>query len=54
VRGSVGQPGFFSAMYERHLRDVGRDVERQVGSGIAEDLAAEVFVQTFRARDLPD
>ncbi|MGO9752419.1 MAG: RNA polymerase sigma factor [Solirubrobacteraceae bacterium] len=40
-------------MYERHLRAVGRYVARRVGTGtgIAEDLAAEVFVRAFRVRD---
>jgi RNA polymerase sigma factor (sigma-70 family) len=51
VRGSVAQPALFSVLYQRHLRAVGRYVSRRVGTGIAEDLAAEVFVRAFRVRD---
>jgi RNA polymerase sigma-70 factor, ECF subfamily len=47
---SLRDPGLFSEVYERHLRAVGLYAARRVGSDLAEDVAAEVFVRAFRAR----
>jgi RNA polymerase sigma factor (sigma-70 family) len=47
---SVGAPARFAAVYERHLDAVALYLIRRVGGGLAEDLAAEVFVRAFRAR----
>jgi RNA polymerase sigma factor (sigma-70 family) len=48
---SVGDPPVFAALYERHGQTVRRYVARRVGSEAGEDLAAEVFVRAFRARE---
>lgn len=48
---SVNDPSAFAALYERHGQAVRRYVARRVGSEAGEDLAAEVFVRAFRARE---
>lgn len=48
---SVSDPAAFAALYERHGAMVRRYVARRVGSDDGEDLAAEVFVRAFRARE---
>jgi RNA polymerase sigma-70 factor (ECF subfamily) len=40
----------FSSVYERHLRAVALYAARRLGSDLAEDVVAEVFVRAFRAR----
>jgi len=47
---SVAVPAKFSQVYERHLQAVAAYLGRRVGSELAEDLTAEVFVRAFRAR----
>jgi len=47
---SVSEPAMFSSLYERHVRAVAKYVSRRVGSDLAEDLTAEVFVRAFRRR----
>jgi RNA polymerase sigma-70 factor (ECF subfamily) len=51
IAASVADPHRFSAVYERHLDAIVRYLARRVGSQLAEDLAAEVFVRAFRARE---
>lgn len=48
---SVSDPSAFAAVYERHGQAVRRYVARRVGSEAGEDLAADVFVRAFRARE---
>jgi RNA polymerase sigma factor (sigma-70 family) len=48
---SVSDPPAFAAVYERHGQTIRRYVARRVGSETGEDLAAEVFVRAFRARE---
>ncbi len=50
VADSVACPARFSLLYERHLRAVAGYLARRVGSELAEDLTAEVFVRAFRGR----
>jgi RNA polymerase sigma factor (sigma-70 family) len=50
VERSCADPSRFAALYERHGPAVRRYVARRVGSDAGEDLAAEVFVRAFRAR----
>lgn len=47
---SVAVPARFSQVYERHIQAVATYLGRRVGSELAEDLTAEVFVRAFRAR----
>jgi RNA polymerase sigma factor (sigma-70 family) len=48
---SVLEPATFGVVYERHAVAVRQYVTRRVGSEAGEDLAAEVFVRAFRARE---
>jgi RNA polymerase sigma factor (sigma-70 family) len=50
VADSLVSPARFSLLYERHLRAVAGYLARRVGSELAEDLTAEVFVRAFRGR----
>jgi RNA polymerase sigma factor (sigma-70 family) len=50
VAESVASPARFSLLYERHLRAVAGYLARRVGTELAEDLTAEVFVRAFRGR----
>jgi RNA polymerase sigma factor (sigma-70 family) len=50
IANSVAHPAVFAALYERHLERVAAYLARRVGSALAEDLTAEVFVRAFRAR----
>jgi RNA polymerase sigma-70 factor (ECF subfamily) len=47
---SAARPDRFSLVYERHLESVLAYLARRVGSELAEELSAEVFVRAFRAR----
>ena len=47
---SLDRPARFGVLYERHLQRVERYLARRVGSALAEDLTAEVFVRAFRQR----
>jgi RNA polymerase sigma-70 factor (ECF subfamily) len=47
---SVGDPARFGELYGRHVRRVAEYLARRVGSELAEDLTAEVFVRAFRGR----
>jgi RNA polymerase sigma factor (sigma-70 family) len=51
VAESLTRPARFAVLYERHLQQVTRYLARRVGSDVAEDLTAEVFVRAFRARE---
>jgi RNA polymerase sigma factor (sigma-70 family) len=48
---SVSDPPVFAALYARHGQIVRRYVARRVGCEAGEDLAAEVFVRAFGARE---
>jgi RNA polymerase sigma factor (sigma-70 family) len=50
IADSVVSPARFAVLYERHLQRVASYLARRVGSELAEDLTAEVFVRAFRAR----
>jgi DNA-directed RNA polymerase specialized sigma24 family protein len=47
---SIKEPEQFEAVFERHLATVHRYLRRRVGGELAQELAAETFVQAFRAR----
>ena len=51
LKQSVLEPAAFGVLYERHGLAVRRYVVRRVGTREGEDLAAEVFIRAFRARD---
>lgn len=45
----VEDPQAFLGVFERHFEAVHRFISRQLGSGLAEDAAAEVFLQALRS-----
>jgi RNA polymerase sigma factor (sigma-70 family) len=51
LRRSASEPAVFGDLYKRHGVAVRRYVVSRVGIGSGEDLAAEVFIRAFRARE---
>jgi RNA polymerase sigma-70 factor, ECF subfamily len=47
---SWADPARFGDIFDRHFQAIHRYLARRVGGQLAEDLAAEAFVQAFRAR----
>jgi RNA polymerase sigma factor (sigma-70 family) len=50
IRRSLGEPGQFSPIFERHAASVHRYLLRAAGRSDVEDLLSEVFVIAFRSR----
>jgi RNA polymerase sigma factor (sigma-70 family) len=50
IRGSLEKPEEFQYIFRRHFTSVYRYLARRVGTGAAEDMAAQVFVDAFRNR----
>jgi RNA polymerase sigma factor (sigma-70 family) len=50
IAASLSDPAVFGAVFDRHFGAIHRYVCRRVGTDLAEDLAAETFVQAFRSR----
>lgn len=44
------EPERFGEIYDRHVADVHRYISRRVGGVLADDLAAETFLEAFRTR----
>lgn len=47
---SWGEPAAFSAVFDRHFPAIHRYLRRRLGPEVADDLAAETFVQALRSR----
>jgi RNA polymerase sigma-70 factor (ECF subfamily) len=47
---SLSQDARFTPIFERHLAEIHRYLAYRVGSDLADDLAAETFLQAFRGR----
>jgi RNA polymerase sigma factor (sigma-70 family) len=54
IAGSIEHPQKFAALFDRHFDAVHRYLERRLGRDLADELAAETFVQAFAARDRYD
>lgn len=54
VRASVAEPKRFEEVFDRHHTRIWRYLARSAGSAVADDLAADVFVAAFTARDRYD
>lgn len=54
IDASRSDPERFRLVYERHYSAVHGYLQRRVGVDLADDLAADVFVQAFRSRDRYD
>ena len=50
IEESLREPHRFTAVFERHFSAIHRYLARRVGSGPADDLAADVFVVAFQRR----
>ena len=48
--GSIESPGDFEDAFREHFAPVFRFIARRVGTGLAEDLAAEAFATAYRRR----
>jgi RNA polymerase sigma factor (sigma-70 family) len=51
---SLTDAGEFSAIFDRHFQEMHLFVARRLGSDLADDVAADVFVEAFRCRDRYD
>ena len=51
---SVGDPGYFAAVFDRHGGEILRYVHARLGLDLAEDVTAETFLAAFRSRDRYD
>jgi DNA-directed RNA polymerase specialized sigma24 family protein len=47
---SVHEPEVFKLVFERHFHAVHRYPQRRLGADLADELAAETFVQAFDSR----
>jgi RNA polymerase sigma-70 factor (ECF subfamily) len=47
---SVGQPGRFAAVFDRHYDAIWSYLARRAGSGLADELASETFTRAFAQR----
>jgi RNA polymerase sigma factor (sigma-70 family) len=50
IASSLERPDDFGAVFERHFDAIHRYVTRRLGSGLADDIAASVFVEAFAGR----
>ncbi|HEY3955406.1 MAG TPA: RNA polymerase sigma factor [Streptosporangiaceae bacterium] len=50
IEASVAEPGRFGEVFDRHADEIYRYVARRLGTGVAADLVAEVFLIAFRNR----
>jgi RNA polymerase sigma-70 factor (ECF subfamily) len=50
LRRSIDQPDCFALLFDRHFYRVHRYLRRLLGDELAAELAAETFLQAFRAR----
>lgn len=50
IRRSLGDPECFEVVFDRHFATVHRYLRRRVGAELAQELAAETFLQAFRSR----
>jgi RNA polymerase sigma factor (sigma-70 family) len=50
IAASLSDPGAFARVFDRHFDTVHRFVRRRIGSTVAQDVAAETFLQAFESR----
>ena len=50
IASSLDRPDDFGVIFERHFDAIHRYIARRLGSGLADDLAATVFVEAFAGR----
>jgi RNA polymerase sigma factor (sigma-70 family) len=54
IRASWADPERFAAIFDAYFTDIHRYVERRLGPDVADDLAAETFLEAFRCREQYD
>lgn len=54
IAGSLENPVLFAGLFDRHFDPIHSYMARRVGGQVADDLAAEVFLQAFKARSRYD
>jgi RNA polymerase sigma factor (sigma-70 family) len=50
IAASLAEPARFADLFDRHFDAIHRYVRRRIGGELAEDLAAETFVEALRVR----
>lgn len=50
IRLSLADPDCFEVVFDRHFATIHRYLRRRVGAELAQELAAETFLQAFRSR----
>jgi RNA polymerase sigma factor (sigma-70 family) len=50
MAGSLADPELFAALFDRHYDGIARYLRRRLDATLADDLAAETFLQAFRMR----
>jgi len=51
IRESMTSPARFADLFDRHFPAIHRYLARRIGRQLADDIAAETFLQAFRARE---
>lgn len=54
IERSIGEPGCFALLFDRHAPAIYRYVARRLGPDAADDLSSEVFLIAFQRRDSYD
>ena len=54
IERSLREPSVFAEIFSRHGQEIVRYVHARLGAGLAEDVAAEVFLAAFSCRDRYD
>ncbi len=54
IEASLADGACFGAIFDRHFAEINRYLARRVGSVLADEIAAEVFVIAFRSRERYD
>lgn len=50
IERSIGEPGCFAIVFDRHAAAIYRFIARRLGSDVADDLVSEVFLIAFQRR----
>jgi len=54
IERSIGEPGCFALLFDRHAPAIYRYIARRLGPDAADDLSSEVFLIAFQRRDRYD
>ena len=51
IERSIGEPGYFAIVFDRHAPAIYRFIARRLGGDVADDLVSEVFLIAFQRRE---